>query len=749
MAVSDPYAPCPCGSGQKLKWCCHKVEPFAEKAHRLYDEGQLEAALSKLDEGLRTSPGNPWLTVRKALYLIVNERASEARPILDELVLKRPQHVNGQLLLIQATYLDEGPQEGAAQLQRALAALQPEHRARLFPVVELIGSAFLKTGQAPAARKHLELAAALSGDEEQANPEIATYLRALEQSPSISPWLRHDYALAPPPDGLDPAVADRFLQALGWAGEGLWEAAAAAFDALAADGIAVADRNQGLCRLWLADVPPAVAALRRYLATAQPSEDAVDLEALCQIIAPVPKSERVALVHWSWALRDRERLLEALRASDRAHDEGPGLLGENDSKDARVNIESFAVLDRPKPAELPAEPDPRQLPQLVAHVLVAPDTVILEGYDDGRLDRLSNWLSDLAGPAMPPAHPKSREIAKLARADIALQPHCWYPPDLDDHVLEALEAEKARWIATELWPKVPRSYLGGRSPEQAGHDARAEVPLRAALCLLESSNSLPSSRPIDFPALRARIGVPDEPPIDPDTVDLERLHLGRLFRVPAERLDDDRLIEFYERAHDAGLVVPVSNAARALVARPALLGPERVDRAQVYSDLANASLANLDADEAFAWIARGRDADPAGRTANAAVWDLAELRLQSRARPPEELAANLAILLERYANHPSAGSLLLSTLLDLGLARFVRNPDSSQEVLLDTRPLQAFLSEYGPRVTTASGALGISATKGDIWVPGSETGGTTAPGGLWSPGAPAEPRGEKKLILPG
>ncbi len=39
------------------------------------------------------------------------------------------------------------------------------------------------------------------------------------------------------------------------------------------------------------------------------------------------------------------------------------------------------------------------------------------------------------------------------------------------------------------------------------------------------------------------------------------------------------------------------------------------------------------------------------------------------------------------------------------------HPDGSGRLMLDTRPLQALLEEYGPRVTTASGRLGVSAAK--------------------------------------
>jgi hypothetical protein len=78
--------------------------------------------------------------------------------------------------------------------------------------------------------------------------------------------------------------------------------------------------------------------------------------------------------------------------------------------------------------------------------------------------------------------------------------------------------------------------------------------------------------------------------------------------------------------------------------------------------------------------------------------------------------------------------------------------------MLDTRPLQNLLSRYGPRITTASGELGISAANPQIWTPGSDA--PAAPGGggsgLWTPGQPAPapaaqaPAADKpRLIIPG
>ena len=67
MASVNPYMPCPCGSGQKFKWCCQKVEAYADRAQRMVESGQVESALKPLEEGLARFPDNAWLLTRKAI----------------------------------------------------------------------------------------------------------------------------------------------------------------------------------------------------------------------------------------------------------------------------------------------------------------------------------------------------------------------------------------------------------------------------------------------------------------------------------------------------------------------------------------------------------------------------------------------------------------------------------------------------------------------------------------------------------
>ena len=81
MALVDPYAPCHCGSGQKYKWCCQRVESYVERSQRLLDNGQYELAINPLLEGLAKVPDNVSLLLRKALIqLHLNQTESAPRP---------------------------------------------------------------------------------------------------------------------------------------------------------------------------------------------------------------------------------------------------------------------------------------------------------------------------------------------------------------------------------------------------------------------------------------------------------------------------------------------------------------------------------------------------------------------------------------------------------------------------------------------------------------------------------------------
>jgi tetratricopeptide (TPR) repeat protein len=746
MSAFDPYAECPCGSGEKYKWCCQKVEAIAEREARMTENGQPDAALKILDEGLRQHPDSPWLSLRKAVLLARRNEIDPAKDVLRKLIARRPRHVGALELLVKLALISEGPRNAAGYLQQALTALPADRRRGLANVAAEVAEMLAEAGAVPAAVAHYRLSDRL--DPEDVDPSAAL-IRELEASPEASPWLRNPYRLSPPPDGLDPARRARFEQALQWADEGLWASAAAAFDTLSAESTPETDRNLGLCRLWLYDHAGAVQALRRYTRWVGESEANVDLEALCQVIEPVREGDRVDLIQWIWSLRHRDRLLGALRAEPRFSPAGRMPIDPSDPSSVEVDL--FLVLDRP-PAPSDAPREPGTVPRVEGRLLVGQEIIALEAFDDGRLDRLADWLRRVAGDALPPAHPRTKVIGSASRHALAMRTEWLLPEDVPQADADALTRAERRRVLEEVWPDLPHPALNGRTPRQAAADPSLRLPLRAALLLIEQD--VAGDPGPDAPDPRGRVGIAPEPDVPPGT-DIDSVHIGRLHRLDPATLPDEALVTYFYRANRFALPRALERSARVLVDRPALLDAQGgASRVLVYSALANLALAGRRPAEALEWVEKGRRSDTGPRRdANAVHWDLLEVRVRAASEPPDSWVPVLAAVLQRHREGEDAQRAVLMNLMRLGLVLAQPSPDRPGELLLDTRPLQQLLARYGPRITTASGELGISAAKTPIWTPGSETG--TGGGGLWTPGQPAPPPaaapgGDKpRLIIPG
>ncbi len=749
MAGIDAYASCPCGSGQKYKWCCQKVEPIVDRALRLYETGATEAAIETLDEGIKKEGDVPLLLTRKALFLARLGKAAEAKRTLQTLILKQPKHLGGRMLLTRIVLESEGPQAAVAQLQDALANVPEGGAKTLVFLVRLVGGVLGEMGFAPAARAHLELAEQMAGDAEGA---IAQAVRSIDRSPSLMPWLKQPYHLAPSPDALDPETKDDFDGALAFAKEGRWSAAAVGFELLTGKSAArvPAERNLGLCRLFQADDRGAVEALRRYASLLGATQEAVEIEALCQQIAPPGPEQLVERVQKIWTLRDRAKLLGNLRALGDVTDEGVGPIDPENPDSPEVD--QFALMDQVAPAvEKVDDLKIDQIPSVVGRVLVGQEIAVLEAYDDGRLDALVDRFMNLAGSSIPPAHPKTKVIGKVDRANLALSWEWILPEGTSPFTAERLQAAKRTKLIRDVWPKTKQAYLGGKTPEAAAKAGGYEIPLRAALLAFEIQRGL--GEHTDLIAVREALKIPPEPEADPTTLEPETLPIARYSRVPAEKLDDTQLVAFYRQTRRYMVAVAMERASRALVNRPHLWNKEQggISSLALFADLASLSANAARLPEAFEWINKGRQADtPASKPTNAPIWDMLEVRFKAQSEAPESWVPELAIVLERYRENQSASQAILLNLVEMGLVRMQPNPDRPDDLLLDSRPMQALLARYGPKVTTASGRLGVSATKGEIWTPGSQASGAGG-GGLWTPGSPqGSPPGEKpKLIIPG
>jgi tetratricopeptide (TPR) repeat protein len=746
MALVDPYSPCPCGSGQKYKWCCQKVEAYAERAQRLVDSGQLEAALKPLDEGLAKAAANPWLSTRKALVLLQLNQFDAAKVTLRALVQAHPENLVGSILMTRLVLETEGPTAGVAHLQQALSARPAANRGELSSLASLVGSALGQGGFFAAALKHLELAGQLAAAELK---QSASVIRSLKMNPAISAWEKNPYGLLPAPENATPAHREAFDKAIGWASEGLWSSAASAFELLSAgsSASAIADRNRGLCCLWLADHEGAVAALRRFIARAGSTAESVDIEALCQKIERPAPRDLVEFVHLSWPIRNRDGLLAALGANKYFAAGSDRPVDSNDSTSAEVI--RFFLLDRPqilaKEGLTPAE-----IPVVLGEMLISSDSVILETYDDGRLDRLTDRFTAAAGATIPPAHPRTKIISKEQRHLLKLSWRWHLPEGLAEEEAERLNDLQIAAIIRDVWLDTPNPALRWRTPMQAAKIADLATALRAAVLQLQLTDETWVGQ-VDWTGFRAKLELPAEPEPQLDQVKIDDLPLSRLALIPVEPLDDDRVLALYRRGREWGIRMVANRAAQRIDAQPSLMAKGMIEPIALYGELALDAAGRNNRKQAQSWFERGRAAEPsAKRSANAVGWEMIGLQIQMVLDGPEVWVKSLAVILERYRGNQEATSAVFLRLINLGLVQVVADPNRPEQVALDTRTLEYYLEQFGPRVTTSTGELGVAAARDEIWTPDSGRGGGSS--AIWTPGAAAAPAagaGKSPIIITG
>ncbi len=310
MASVDPYATCPCGSGQKYKFCCQKVEAYAERAQRLIDSEQYEAALKPLEEGLAKVPDNPWLLTRKAMSLPPSQPDGCRQAGLARFCCRR--HPNSLERMGPDTQLvleTEGPVAGVAQFQQALSACQPENRGQLAPLASFVGTALAQAGFAAAAIKHLELAMRLGAGNDK---QTMVALHNLRDKPGdlrlgkepLSPRCYH-----PPMSPMNSASRSNRHQDGQTRGSGRPPPRRSSY--------CPQDRRPVWSRIAIVGCvvsgsPIMRAPSRRCGATslgAGPTIDAIDLEALCQRIDHPPITDPVEFVQLAWPIRNRDGLL--------------------------------------------------------------------------------------------------------------------------------------------------------------------------------------------------------------------------------------------------------------------------------------------------------------------------------------------------------------------------------------------------------------------------------------------------------
>jgi tetratricopeptide (TPR) repeat protein len=597
MAI-DPYAPCPCGSGKKFKWCCQPIHVQINKAFQQDADGQHEAALRTMDEITAQNPANPEAWGRKAQLLYENDRLEDAEKALDKALELNPEYPFGYYLR-GSFRRAEGELPGALVLfRKAAERYHPEARDVLAQLYALIADTELKLNRPVAARAALQLAARF-------DPANENYRKGLEQLFGAEGALplpaRREYAYQSLPAAATDQRRAAWQEALSAATTGKLADAARAFaDLTAQEGQdAAAWYNLGLTRAWLGDNAAALEALDRYVGLDNDDVRTAEAWELGEVLRlGVGMEEQADYVEHAAAfpVRDPERLLQVIDQLQQARILLISMFREKEGFLAGSFVEQASAL-----AVAPAA---GQDVRLRGHLMLSLPDMLLRVWSL-HAEQLRGLVEEIrkAGAALGEAYERRMPAPFAQIFDDAVVIPLGATGELE--ITKRVTVAAQRYFE-DRWPHQPLRSLAGVPPIDAAGHGTLRKKLRGVVQFLANCAPLANLK-YDFDRLRRKFGLLEAVPAPAAGPDVSAMGAAELAALAPESLADQQLEDAYHAALrlDAGELA--ARLGKALVTRPP--HPEKTDRFPVYNHLAQQALAANDSKTALELLSEGEKAD--------------------------------------------------------------------------------------------------------------------------------------------
>ncbi|QDV80933.1 SEC-C domain-containing protein [Botrimarina mediterranea] len=726
MAV-DPYAPCPCGSGKKLKFCCSDLLGEIEKVQRMLEGDQPRAALAHLEKTLAKTPGRASLLDLKASIELSLGDLERAQQTVQQHLAADPTNpsAHAQAAILAASF-EPGPEElagGAApssrqavmHLQDAMELVSDSIPARVLQAIGAVGQALLADGDLIAARAHLWLYQGVAGEQDTRAMEL---LMRLNRAPELPLLLRDNLFLREAPAGHAAEAEHDEAQLL--ASRGQWRRAESLLEKLCEKhpDLDVLPYNAAVVSGWIGDQTKFVAGLRKFaeLVTDQSQEglpdDAVESEAIAQLLDASNREEGVDVVRLTYSVADEETLIDKLTRSKRtsAYKLSDSELHAIEGLPPR---HTFLLLDRDLPETgvgATAETTPRIVGVLsyYGRQTDKPERLELVLDRDEQFDATLGVLAAQLGDAI--GEKNDEQVAGRGAGAPSMRSRWRFPDDTPVADRRRVVADEQRRVLLEEWPDKPLAKLAGKSPAQAAADPALKTAVTAALMVLEQTSAASVEAGV-FTELRTKLGLPTPEAIDPKLVDLETIPLSRVTRVDLTKATDDDIFSLYKRTELAGATEVARLVAKEAVGRPGLA--EDLPPEDLYGRLA---ALEPELDDALAWIERGRQAADGTGKSNAG-WDLAELELRVVEGQFEEANRIVGHLRDEHLKEKGIAERLYELLYALGAV-----PSAEEMARMQGEGM-------GPEPAMSDAPAGGS----KLWTPGSDEPATGGGSKIWTP----------------
>jgi tetratricopeptide (TPR) repeat protein len=643
--MMDPYAPCPCGSGKKVKFCCQAILPEMSKIERLQENNQPRMALQLIDKLLKEHPDNGWLVTQRAMALFNDDRFDEARDSLVPFLRGNQDHplANG-LLAVAVSQLE--PVENCKKVfHRAfLKSMSGEPQLCAILAGKLAAHHF-EQGHEMAARQHMAMVVRLGSDQERQQTLMA--MLELDSDEGIPYPLRGGHPLPryEPPEELQA----EFKKAQRLYVHGCFSEAADLFEKLTERD---AENSQlwhtlGLMRAWDGDEARAAQALHRAAELYDEFDTAVELETIAQLLEQRGKENAVPMRLKSYDLGSPSRLLTRMDNEDRfARQPMP-----DDGRRAGASA-SFDILDRPMPtdaelAEMTIETTPRSIGRIVFFDQTPdgrPASAHITAIEGERFDQARELFESTAGDLAVESSRKGEQEAETdepdedivgwySRNELNLIEAAYFPAKTPADARRRLREELIRKCVDENWMNAPQPELQGKSPAEAAGEETLRVRLAAAIHVLDAFLDR-RGLILDRDPLRERLGIPAPQAIQAaDDLDLSTLSICRLQRLDLRQMSD----ALFNRTMQRAMVLKHSGhqyqvLREFLTNRPELREENPQETQRAYGTLAEICQHSLREEEALDWIKQGFEFAQSHNAPfeNLLMWKMQELTCRAR-----------------------------------------------------------------------------------------------------------------------
>jgi hypothetical protein len=719
----DVYQPCPCGSGRKLKFCCHAIVSEMVKVSELQGSHQHQAALTLLDAiekkvQPRDQWSRAWINTSRAFLKFGLGDAATARQLVGEVLEEIPEHPLAAAVNAIIAVAAGGYPAAMRAVYRAFQFSAESQPFLLSHIALAVARQMAAKGNMLGSGQHFGLALRFDPENEEALEETREFLR----NPAIAYPLRDSYALKM--IASDDPLHPQFMQAVELANHARYSDAAKAFGTVARQDPKRVTFwwNIALCHAWAGEDPLAVEAFKAAAAHETDFESAVDCALLSRMLKVPAATAKVPRLAVEYSVESVSQLLSILDqqtgiARVEISPEEAEQMGQNGPAAA------YRFLDRDPKAVAAVELTPDSAAHILGELIIfdrgeglSDSKTILMANGTESFERVRQMLQAAAGEILKPAG-EPKEQGYILSEHFPMLQDLYLPSDLPRGRLNELRNHFARRAIDDVWPNVPQAALGGKTPLEAAQVPELKTALAAAVIDLDAFCEK-CNFACDQDAVRQRLGLPAvilgdtestlQPGQAPSPSLLELRHCS------PQKLSDRLLAMAAEHAMMIGHGPLCSAFLREVLDRRSL--QDKFDVPRTCMMLSRICARRQEVETALSWIDRGKEAAIAKKLPldEIALLEIQELMIRSNKAEDPRVPEIASRLWNYYAPKlPELRDMLVGLLGELSIP----GP-------WDNSPGQPI----GANEVLAEAAVGSSS----LWTPEAEPAGQSSK--LWLPG---------------